>query len=201
MASSRPSHERRRLLDDPLVIRALAHPRRLDLLSIVGLAGTLTTAGAARQLGISHGLASHHLRQLRKYGFVEHVEGKDNRERPWRLVATSQSWGDADATPEGAAAVAVLERIQAEQALSHLIDWLQRRKGWPGAWRKCTGVDRSKVYLTVAELGALVDAMNGLIADYIEKRPIDDLSSRPAGSVPIEFTVFVVPLSEPTEKG
>ena len=73
-------------------IRALAHPLRLELQSIVGRAGRITTADAARELGISHGLASHHLHQLAKYGFVEQVGGADNRERPWRLVSTSISW-------------------------------------------------------------------------------------------------------------
>src|SRR5580692_8903755 len=56
-----------RLLDDPVAIRALAHPLRLDLLATTGHAGQITTADAARELGISHGLASHHLRQLAKY--------------------------------------------------------------------------------------------------------------------------------------
>src|SRR5215469_11634626 len=87
--------QRRRLLDDPRSLRALAHPLRLELQVIVGRAGRITTADAARELGISHGLASHHLRQLAKYGFVEQVAGKDHRERPWRLVATSYTWGRA----------------------------------------------------------------------------------------------------------
>jgi predicted ArsR family transcriptional regulator len=83
--------QRRRLLDDPLSIRALAHPLRLELRSIVGRSGKITAADAARELGISHALASHHLRQLAKYGFVAQVEGADARERPWRLVHTSYS--------------------------------------------------------------------------------------------------------------
>ena len=77
-----PRAQRRRLLDDPLSIRALAHPLRLELQSIVGRSGKITAADAARELGISHALASHHLRQLAKYGFVEQVEGADARERP-----------------------------------------------------------------------------------------------------------------------
>src|SRR5262245_4524256 len=83
--------QRRRLLDDPRTIRALAHPTRLELHNIVGRAGQITAADAARELGISHALASHHLRQLAKYGFVHQVEGADNRERPWQLVHTSHS--------------------------------------------------------------------------------------------------------------
>src|SRR3984885_274265 len=93
-----PGGERFRLLDDPVAIRALAHPLRLELMSITGHAGQITTADAARELGISHGLASHHLRQLAKYGFVRQSAGRDNRERPWRLTATSMSWRDSAAT-------------------------------------------------------------------------------------------------------
>ena len=82
---------RTRLLNDPLAIRAMAHPVRLDLQSLLGREGPMTAADAARRLGISQALASHHLRQLAKYDFVEPAPGKDNRERPWRLVSTSQS--------------------------------------------------------------------------------------------------------------
>src|ERR1700690_1294125 len=118
-----PKGQRRRLLDDPRGIRALAHPLRLELLSIVGRSGRITTADAARELRISHGLASHHLHQLAKYGYVEQVDGADNRERPWRLVATS--YGPAEGIeeqPGGAAAVAVYEQVAAERALQSLLD-------------------------------------------------------------------------------
>ena len=60
------SRQRWRLLDDPVAIRALAHPLRLDLMTIIARLGRATTADAAREIGISHGLASHHLRQLAK---------------------------------------------------------------------------------------------------------------------------------------
>src|SRR5450755_1114301 len=108
--TARPRRQRRRLLDDPRGIRALAHPLRLELQMIVGRSGRITTADAARELGISHGLTSHHLHQLAKYGFVEQVAGADNRERPWRLVATSISHSGLEAKPGGAAAVAIFEQ-------------------------------------------------------------------------------------------
>ncbi len=71
------------------------------------------TPAVTRELGISHGLASHHLRQLAKYGFVEQVKGKDHRERPWRMVATSYNWSRARDTAEGSVAVDVLEQMTA----------------------------------------------------------------------------------------
>jgi len=195
----RPRGQRRRLLDDPLAIRALAHPLRLELLSIVSRAAEITTADAARELGISHGLASHHLHQLAKYGFVEQVGGKDNRERPWRIVHTSLEL-DPDPSPEGAAAGQVLEALAAEQGFERFVDWLNRRAQWPREWREQTGGGQSTVYLTLAELTELNATIRAAITRYVEERPIDDVRTRPAGSIPINFTHFVVPLSAQPEE-
>jgi predicted ArsR family transcriptional regulator len=197
---SEQSGQRRRLLDDPLSIRALAHPLRLELQSIVGRSGKITAADAARELGISHALASHHLRQLAKYGFVEQVEGADARERPWRVVHTSYSAEGIEERAGGAAALAVLEQVTAERAVEDLIDWHERRADWSENWRSHTGVGRSTLYLTEAEVAKLTDAMDALLADYAEQRPLDDIASRPEDSVPVEFTLIVVP-RKPTEGG
>jgi DNA-binding MarR family transcriptional regulator len=192
--------QRFRLLDDPVAIRALAHPLRLDLLSITGHAGQITTADAARELGISHGLASHHLRQLAKYGFVRQSPGKDNRERPWRLTATSMSWRDSVGTAEGAAAAAVFEEVLAERAVAGLRSWLGRRADWPTAWREHTGVGQSTVYLTLPELADLDAAIEALIKRYVDERPLDDVASRPEGSVPVDiYQIVTVPMDQPPE--
>jgi DNA-binding transcriptional ArsR family regulator len=190
----RPSSGQRwRILEDPVVIRALAHPLRNDLLAIIGRLGSATTAEAARELGISHGLASHHLTQLEKYGFVEHVPGKDRRERPWRLVATSYSWSGATSTPEGSAAVDAVEQVQAGQALEGLVDWQQRRRRWPSSWREHAGIGASTIYLTEAELAQVSTSIYALLRRYVEERPLDDVASRPPGSVAVDFTVFAIP--------
>lgn len=204
------SGQRWRLLDDPVAIRALAHPLRHELMSIIGRLGRATTADAARELGISHGLASHHLRQLAKYGFVEQVTGKDHRERPWRLVATSYNWSGARASAEGSNAVDVLEQVVAERALEAFLGWQQRRKNWPQAWREHTGLGQSTVYLTQAELAGLAADFDALLMRYIDERPLDEVASRPPGSVPVDFTLFALPGggppgtapgSEPPESG
>jgi predicted ArsR family transcriptional regulator len=153
-------------------------------------------------MGISHGLASHHLRQLAKYGFVEQVGGKDNRERPWRAVHTSHSWPNAASSSEAADATHVLEEVFAERALSRFLDWQRRRSDWAPEWLEHTGVGQSTVYLTLAELAELNATIEAAIGRYIEERPIDDISTRPVGSVPIDVTLFVVPLSKrPDETG
>ncbi|HEY1640450.1 MAG TPA: helix-turn-helix domain-containing protein [Streptosporangiaceae bacterium] len=192
-ASERPRGQRRRLIDDPRSMRALAHPLRLELQVIVGRAGRITTADAARELGISHGLASHHMHQLAKYGFVEQVSGSDNRERPWQLVATSTSYQGLEEKPGGAAAVQAFEQVAAERTIESLLDWQERRDGWSAGWREHSGIGRSGVYLTEDEMAGLVTAIEALIQPYVDERPIDDVESRPPGSVPVEFTLFVIP--------
>jgi len=185
--------QRRRLLDDPRSLRALAHPTRLELQSIVGRSGRITAADAARELGISHALASHHLRQLAKYGFVHQVEGADNRERPWQVVHTSHSVEGIEDQPGGAEALAVFEQVAAERAVDDLGRWQEARASWSPGWRKHSGIGRSMVYLTEEELTGLMEAFDGLIAPYIEERPIDDMASRPPGSKAVTLTFIVAP--------
>jgi DNA-binding transcriptional ArsR family regulator len=193
---AQPGGQRWRVLDDPLAIRALAHPLRMDLLSVISRLGKATTAEAAREIGISHGLASHHLHQLAKYGFVEQVAGKDHRERPWRRTATSYRWPDTQRPPAATAAADLLEQAIAERVLADFLDWQQRRVRWPAEWLGPSGIGTSTIYLTLAEFTELSAAIEGLILPYVEARVIDDVAARPAGSVPVGITVFAVPDAE-----
>jgi DNA-binding transcriptional ArsR family regulator len=191
------SAQRWRVLDDPLAIRALAHPLRMDLMAIMHRLGRATTAEAAREAGISHGLASHHLRQLAKYGFVEQVAGRDNRERPWRLVATSYRWGDNLSAPEGTAAADILEQVLAERALSEFLDWQARRARWPAPWRESAGLRQSTFYLTEAEFTEIAAAIDALLRRYAEDTPpLDDLAARPPGAVAVDFTILTTPATK-----
>ncbi|WP_328462331.1 ArsR/SmtB family transcription factor [Streptomyces sp. NBC_00448] len=182
---------RARFLDDPLAIRAMAHPVRLELRALLGREGPMTAAEAARRLGISQALTSHHLRQLAKYDFVEPAPSKDNRERPWRLVSTSQSWRGAELTPEGDAAVSVLEQLLAERALDQLATWQRQRPAEEPNWREHAGIDHTGVYLTADELADVAGQMADLLQRYVDERPIDDKSTRPPGSRHVQFTRIV----------
>lgn len=179
------------LLDDPMAIRAFAHPIRLDLHAMLGRSGPLTAAEAARRLDISQALASHHLRQLAKYGFVEPAPGRNNRDRPWRVTATSQDWAEVDLSVEGSAAVGVLERVIVERALGALIGWHERRATEPREWREHTGVSHSTVYLTADELADLDEQLTALVQRFLADRPIDDIEGRPAGSRPVDLTYLL----------
>src|SRR5205807_8229610 len=124
---------------------------------------------------------------------VEQVEGADARERPWRVVHTSYNAEGIDERAGGAAALAVLEQVTAEGAVEDLIEWHERRADWSEAWRTHTGVGRSTLYLTESEVVQLTEAIDALLADYAEQRPLDDIASRPEGPVPVEFTAVAGP--------
>ncbi|MGI5246394.1 ArsR/SmtB family transcription factor [Dactylosporangium sp. CA-139066] len=192
--------KRRRVVDDPVVIRALAHPLRLKLRELIGREGALTAAQAARVLGISQALASHHLRQLAKYGFVEQAPASDNRERPWRVTATSFSWGPAVAEAEGSAAADVLEQIVAQRALANLEGWQRRRGGEDAVWRDNSGIGQSLVYLTADELAELRRGLDALIDPLVARRPLGDAGARPKGARPVDLTIICTPV-EATPSG
>ena len=111
--------------------------------------------------------------------------------------ATSYNWSGARATAEGSVAVDVLEQMTAERTIEGFLDWQQRRKVWPQAWREHTGIGESSVYVTQAELAEIIDAMDALLVRYTDERPIDDVASRPEGSVPVTFTLFAMPAGPP----
>ena len=75
-------------VDDPRILRAIAHPVRNRILGELSAAGHLRAADVADVLGIPANQASFHLRQLAKYGLVELAPelARDGRDRVWRPV-------------------------------------------------------------------------------------------------------------------
>ncbi|MDR7274984.1 helix-turn-helix domain-containing protein [Catenuloplanes atrovinosus] len=189
----------RRVVRDPLALRALAHPLRLKLGALVAREGTITAAEAARQLGISQALASHHLRQLAKYGFVEPAEAGDNRARPWRTTAVNHRWEPGDSA-DGREASDLVETFLAEAALRQLTDWQRRRDQADPRLAEQSGVSQNLVYLTPDELAAFNRAWERLIAPLVRKRPLGDAAARPADAIPVDVTLLVVPVP-PTAAG
>lgn len=85
---------------DP-VLRALAHPLRLRMLSLMW-PGPMSAAELARELDVSHALASQHLRRLDAVGLVELAEERTRRggrERRYRAVQGTPLSDQQDGTP------------------------------------------------------------------------------------------------------
>lgn len=85
---------------DP-VLRALGHPTRLRMLTLMW-SGPMSAAMLAAELGISHGLASQHLRALDRAGLVELTEvrpKRGGRERLYRTLEGTPLSDQKDAQP------------------------------------------------------------------------------------------------------
>ncbi len=196
MASDPVAHER--VVSDPLALRALAHPIRQQLLGLIGREGRLTGAEAARQLGISQALASHHLRQLAKYGYVEPAEADDHRARPWRVTSTSTHLRPEVA--EGREASDALQLMAAERAVQELHDWQRRRSEVDPAWVEPTEVSNGLLYLTATELAELRTQVAALVTPLVARRRIGRHEDRPVDAEPVSFLLLTVPVPR-TEHG
>ncbi|MCM2411300.1 helix-turn-helix domain-containing protein [Streptomyces sp. RKAG290] len=70
-------------------LKALAQPRRQQILQHLTLHGPATPAILARALGLNTGATSYHLRELARYGFVADTAPQEpgaRRARWWRAV-------------------------------------------------------------------------------------------------------------------
>ena len=108
-------------VEDPRILRAIAHPMRNRILGELSAAGHLRAADVAEVLGIPANQASFHLRQLAKYGLVELAPelARDGRDRVWRPVHEHGLTLEVSAMekgPGGKEAVAVWRRQAAAVA-------------------------------------------------------------------------------------
>jgi predicted ArsR family transcriptional regulator len=113
-------------VQDPRVLRAIAHPMRQRILGEISAAGHLRAADVAETLHIPANQASFHLRQLAKYGLVEPAPelARDGRDRVWRPThehGLSLSLEQMEKGPGGKAAVSVWRR-QAAAAAKDAVD-------------------------------------------------------------------------------
>ena len=182
---------------DPKIMRALAHPLRMQLIEAIGQCdtGTLTATQASELLGESPANCAFHLRTLAKYGFVEEAGGGRGRERPWRLrfrgIELVPPWQDEESRlAAGAAASIWIERWMARAR-----ERLMRVLGYPAQWQEAAIASESAVYLTAREAKDLSEAMHRLLGPYRERW--HDAALRPPGSLPHEVLVFGYPLTDP----
>jgi hypothetical protein len=159
-------------ITDPLAMRALAHPLRLDLIETLGTLGPSTAARCGRELGVSQANCSFHLRQLAKYGFVEEAPpGPDRRERTWRLTDVRQGWESGPLTDQ-------LDRVFVQREAAKMLDWTGRRDGEPVEWQETAFLSGASLPVTPAELESIRLALEAVLEPYVGR--LADPAARPA---------------------
>src|SRR6478735_10092549 len=108
---------------DPERMRALAHPLRLRLLSLLDDEGEATATRCAGVTGESVASCSFHLRMLAKYGYVEPAERR-GKERPWRSVGRGRQTKFDPDVPESLHAAGAVATLMLDQETARVRSWI-----------------------------------------------------------------------------
>lgn len=181
-----------RQLQRPEHLKALAHPRRLQLLDLLVADGPLTASQCADRLGDSAASCSYHLRQLARFGFVAEAEGGRGRNRPWRWVPVGNHISHGQSPAERAAAEALGAVLEARN-LERIRGWSQHRFTDP--WREAADASDWTVRLTEQELADLSRAITALIVP-LQRRTFDGVV--PEGSRVVDVLTYLLPRPDTT---
>lgn len=138
-------------VDQRVHLRALAHPLRLQMLSLL-TAGPRSAAELARGVGCTHANASYHLRTLEAGGLVEldsERSVRGGRERRYRVtpMPVEQPYADAGATWPAALSAELQRRwpsreAQAPRTTADAELWVE-----PEVWEQVVGQVREALLL------------------------------------------------------
>lgn len=153
-------------------LKALAHPRRQQILQELSLHGPATSAMLARNLDLNTGATSYHLRELERYGFVEESgRQRTGRERWWQAAPRDLRIPPrSEQSPQMRPVIDELSRI-AYAADVQMFERLQRESDELGEWMDAFPYSRGTIQVTVAELRSFFEEYIELVNRY--KRPDD----------------------------
>jgi hypothetical protein len=188
-----PAGDESAMLTDAKAMRALAHPLRMAIIELFSVRETLTATQVSEFLGESPANCAFHLRTLAKYGFVREAGGGRGRERPWALVNRTLTLTTTQPDPQTALAAGELGRLWLERWMDRARGLYSKRDTAPG-WDEASGWTNSHVFLTAEETTRLRDDVRRMLNRYEDR--LTDPRLRPEGALPVEWTVFAVPVPE-----
>jgi DNA-binding transcriptional ArsR family regulator len=185
-------------LTNPRALRALAHPIRLELISLLRRGGPLTATQAGERIDESPSSCAFHRRQLAKYGLVEEAGGGHGRERPWRATAISTEWAARGSDDEADAATAMLSRVVIERYFESALEWLDRRDTEGSEWVDAAAISDALVYMTPAELRELDGGIRALLEPYLKR--LEAREPPQEGARPVSVIALAFPLPEESQE-
>jgi hypothetical protein len=185
-------------LTDPTMMRALAHPARIAILTHLVLHGPATATECADVAGLTPSACSYHLRTLARYGITEEDldSAADGRQRPWRARAVSFSIESDSSTPPATKLAGQLLaetfRADAEETRAR---YLTRQRDYPDDWQHVLGDSTDFAHVTPEEL----EELKGEIARILDRYRRMDPSERREGALPIRISMDMYPWFGPEE--
>ncbi|MCR8670574.1 winged helix-turn-helix domain-containing protein [Agrococcus sp. HG114] len=181
---------------DPALLRALAHPLRVEILSVIDELGEATATQIAERVGESPSNCSFHLRTLAKVGFIERGEAQGTS-KPWRAVHRGRDLRPDPSDPASMRASATIGALYVQHEAARLVEFFTARAEDP-EWIEGTTVNLSTFWATAAELKELAEDIAKLTERFHGREA--DPETRPSGSRKVHFfgTLNPDPDSEPT---
>ncbi|GAB3767707.1 winged helix-turn-helix domain-containing protein [Microlunatus parietis] len=178
---------------DALAMRAVAHPVRLDLLSLLDREGPLTASRCAEALGLTPKVCSYHLTQLGKYGLIEETGDGKGRARPWRLVVSSLDYvHGSDETEDLSTAADQYVRTMVGRDARIVESFVDHRAALPRKWRNVATMSSNPLRLSPTQLRALGSDLISTLDRYRKLSENPDPDAHPVQvalyAVPVELT-------------
>jgi DNA-binding transcriptional ArsR family regulator len=179
-------------ITDPLVMRALAHPARIEIVEYLSDSGAAVSATeVAGRVGLSPSATSYHLRELAKFGLVEQAPSRgDGRERLWRAAGTGVHIDtDPSQGPDAQAAIHSLLDLYLNRDVARVRGWIERLDHEPAEWRDVSTLMGNRLLLTADELRELTGRIRELIEPY-QLRDRRDSAPEGARKVSVSYMAF-----------
>ncbi|MGW1773393.1 ArsR/SmtB family transcription factor [Streptomyces sp. NPDC002104] len=176
---------------DTAALRVLAHPMRLNVLTLLRERGPATATRIAEELGINPGAASYHLRRLGAGGLIVEEPGRGTGRERWWKAAHRQSVHD----PASNSA----ERREAGRAYTHAValaaaDRLRRAAHevplLPEEWLDASAFGDFLMYLTPGDVARMRAEIFQVISRY---HHAEDEAPEGASPVAVQVQAFPVP--------
>ena len=166
---------------DPETLKALAHPLRVEILSILDKHGEKTASEIAERLDQTVANCSFHLRTLEKYGYVERAEQR-GREKPWRAAHDSRNLSPDPNDPQSIVNSTQVAALYVQREMHRLLQDLQRAAIDPvqPEWVPAVTVNTGEFWATAEEMTELVQRINSILDPFSGRGA--DPSLRPAGA-------------------
>lgn len=180
-------------ITDPGALRALAHPARLTIVDELYGGDERTASELGELTALTASAMSYHLRALERWGIVERAGPRqDGRERPWRAAGKSLSVV-SDSSALSAAAADVIAGGYLQQFREELRRWSLVEDADSKTWREATGMSRSSLWLTEAEIEAFTAELKALTERYEAGR---NSIEHPVGARRTVCLVGIVPVAD-----
>ncbi|MFI1190769.1 helix-turn-helix domain-containing protein [Streptomyces californicus] len=175
---------------DTARLRVLAHPLRVNVLTLLRQRGPSTATRIAEQLGINPAAASYHLRRLATGGLI--VEAPDRgtgRERWWKSAHVQSIHDPAAAPPEQREAGRAYAQAVALASVDRLQKAAQEVPLLPARWYEASVYGDFALWLTPEA----VDRMRAEIFDVVSRYRHSEAEA-PPGACPVSLQVQAFPV-------